>query len=77
MLMMVKTGSAMPLPFNYSTTDICYVSLILATFQLVVISFFNRGKFISLGLIFCIFVTNTIYVINKSWLQVVLMARYL
>jgi hypothetical protein len=26
---------------------------------------------------FCIFVGNKIYVISKSWLQVVLMARYL
>ena len=41
------------------------------------ISFFNKGELISLGLPFCIFVDFTIYVIGIDQPLVVFMARYL
>jgi hypothetical protein len=42
-----------------------------------VISFFNKGKSFSSGLPFCIFVTNTIYVIKIEMFEPVSMASYL
>ena len=48
------------------TFDTCYISAISATVQLVVISFFNKGKSISSGLSFCNFVRNRIYVIGAN-----------
>ena len=41
-----------------------------------VISFFNKGKLISLGLPFCNFVRNRIYVIEIEMLEPVVLARY-
>jgi hypothetical protein len=40
----------------------------------ITISFFNKGKLISLGLFFCFFVDFTIYVISTNLCWVVLMA---
>ena len=57
--------------------DICYVSTILKTFHLVVISFFIGANLSHRVRFFCNFVRNRIYVISKKWLQVVFMARYL
>jgi len=41
-----------------------------------VISFLNRANPFHRVCLFCIFVTNRIYVIRKNWIQVVLLARY-
>jgi hypothetical protein len=47
----------------------------LATFQLVVISFLNRADPFSRVCLFCIFVTNRIYVMTIEVLELVFMAR--
>ena len=54
--------------------DICYVSNILTVGSELVISFFNKGKLISLGLPFCIFVGNKIYVMEIEMLKPVVLA---
>ena len=56
--------------------DICYVSKILTVGSEPVISFSNKGKSISSGLPFCIFVTNKIYVLNETRFLVVRIAIY-
>jgi hypothetical protein len=61
----------------FKTGAYCYISVILTTFQLVVISFFNRANPFSGVCLFCIFVTNTIYVIKIEVLEPVVLVRYL
>jgi len=51
--------------------------LIYETDSELVISFFNRANFIFGICLFCIYVRNTIYVVNETRFHVVLMARYL
>jgi hypothetical protein len=65
----------MALLFYWCPADNCYVSKILTVSSEPVISFFNKGKLILLGLPFCIFVTNTIYVISMNLILVVVLAR--
>ena len=76
MLMLAEAGSATGLLLYYPGFDFCYVSNILTVGSEPVISFFNKGKLISLGLPFCIFVTNTIYVLNETRFLVVRIAIY-
>jgi hypothetical protein len=42
-----------------------------------VISFYNKGRSILGGLPFCIFVRNTVYVIEVEMLESAILARYL
>jgi hypothetical protein len=51
-------------PPQSKSADICNVSNILTVGSEPVISFFKRGKFISLGLPFCFFMNFTVYVIG-------------
>jgi hypothetical protein len=44
--------------------------------KIVVISFFQKGKFISLDLPFCFFVDFAIYVMEIEMLEPVVLARY-
>ena len=68
MLMIVEAGSEMALFYYYPTFDICYISAISATVQLVVISFLNKGKSFIGVCPFCNFVRNTIYVLEIEML---------
>ena len=67
----------MSLSFYNPIFDICYVSKILTVGSELVISFFKKGKLISLGLPFCNFVRNTIYVLGIEIIGLVVLARYL
>jgi hypothetical protein len=53
----------------------CYVSSFFETCSEVVISFFNKGKSISPGCLFCISVRNRIYVLEVEMLEPVVLAR--
>jgi hypothetical protein len=57
------------------TTDFCYVSVVLKVSSEPVISFLNRADPFSRVCLYCISVTNTIYVIEVEMLELVLLAR--
>jgi hypothetical protein len=58
------------------SADTCYISAIPKAGSEVVISFFNRADPFSGFCLFCIFVTNTIYVVECEVFGPVVMARY-
>jgi hypothetical protein len=62
-------------PAEFGVTDTCYVSNILTVGSEPVISFLNRADPFHRVCLFCIFVTNTIYVLEVEVLQLVLLAR--
>ena len=57
-------------------TDICNIFGIPKAGSEPVISFFNRANPFNRVCLFCIFVTNTIYVVKIEMLEPVSMARY-
>jgi hypothetical protein len=56
-------------------TDTCYVSNILTVGSELVISFLNRANSFPRVCLFCIFVTNTIYVLGIEILGPLVLAR--
>jgi len=72
-----KKQGHLALLFLVWRADTCYVSKILTAGSEPVISFLNRTNSFCGVCLFCIFVRNTIYVIENDVLEPVFMARYL